>query len=45
MMVLSATETLSGCTERLCLCNNCLSTWQITTKEDGTSEIERYFFG
>lgn len=45
MVVYGADETLSGKTERLYLCNHCLSTWQVTTDKDGHSEISRYFFG
>lgn len=45
MVAFGADETLSGLTERLYLCDDCLSTWQVTELKDGGFEIERYFFG
>ena len=42
MVVYGSDETLSGQTERLYLCNHCLSTWErIGESED----LKRYFFG
>ena len=46
MCVIDADESFSGNTERLYLCNNCLSSWQIDTDQDGNeSPTKRYFFG
>ena len=46
MCVVGSDESLSGNTERLYLCDGCLSTWQIDTDKDGNeSPIRRYFFG
>ena len=45
MCVIGADEALSGKTERLYLCNGCLSSWQTTEQEDGNFDIQRYFFG
>ena len=42
MVTYGPDKTLSGQTERLYLCNHCLSTWeQIGESED----LKRYFFG
>ena len=45
MCVIGADKALSGKTERLYLCNECLSSWQTTEQEDGSFDIKRYFFG
>ena len=45
MVSFGADETLSGKEERLYLCNQCLSTWDVTIDKDGSFEISRYFFG
>ena len=45
MVVIGADQSYSGKTERLYLCEQCLSTWSVTTDENGYCEIRRYFFG
>lgn len=45
MCVIDADESLSGKTERLYLCRECLSTWEIIENEDGSFSVRRYFFG
>ena len=45
-VVIGADQTMSGKTERLFLCPNCLSAWQVIGELcGGTFEIRRYFFG
>lgn len=45
--VIGADESGTGKTERLYLCNGCLSSWSQSTDESSgvTAPIERYFFG
>ena len=42
MVALGADETMSGKTERLYLCKNCLSTWE---RIGEAKDLTRYFFG
>lgn len=45
MVTIGADKSFSGKTERLYLCRKCLSTWEIIEQEDGSFQVERYFFG
>ena len=45
MATYDSSQTGTGKTERLYLCNNCLSTWCVATDKDGSSTMSRYFFG
>lgn len=45
MNVIDADEALSGKTERLWLCHECLSSWQTIEQDDGSFDIQRHFFG
>lgn len=46
MVVLGADQTLSGQTERLFLCEHCLSSWEVVGElYTDNLKIRRYFFG